>query len=168
MRWFARLRVQLQMLFGRARAAAHLDDELQFHLDRQIAENVAAGMSRDEARYAALRAFGNPDLTREQTRAAWSWNAPESLLRDLRIGIRTLLRAPAFAVIAILVMALGIGANVALFTVVRGVLLRPLPFRDTDRLLRLYEQSADGSFQFNNGVRPPSRVSRLDWQQAHA
>jgi hypothetical protein len=73
-----------------------------------------------------LRAFGNPALIREQTLAVWSWNWLESLARDLRFSLRTLRRTPGFTVIAILVMALGIGANVALFTVVRGVLLKPL------------------------------------------
>ncbi|MGO9316517.1 MAG: ADOP family duplicated permease [Terracidiphilus sp.] len=136
------------MLFARGKAAARLDDELQFHLERQIAENIAAGMSAEEARFAALRAFGNPALLREQARATWSWTWLELLLRDVRYGVRTLKRTPGFAVIAILVMALGIGANVALFTIVRSVLLKPLPFNDPDRLVRLYEYSADDKFPF--------------------
>src|SRR6266567_2925672 len=81
----------------------------------------------------------NPALIREQTRAVWSWNWLESLARDLGFSLRTLHRTPGFTVIAVLVMALGIGANVALFTVVRGVLLKPLPFQDPDRLVMLYE-----------------------------
>ena len=129
------------MLFGRGRAAERLDDELEYHLDRQTAENVAAGMSAKVAREAALREFGNPALVRDRSRATWSWSALESLLRDLRYGARTLRRAPGFASIAIGIMALGIGANVALFTVVRGVLLKPLPFAEPDRLLMLYESS---------------------------
>ncbi len=152
MRWFEQLRMRIQMLFGRGRAATHLDDELQFHIERQIAENVASGMSEEEARYAALRTFGNPALLREQARAAWSWNWLELLWRDVRYGVRTLRRTPGFAVIAIVVMALGIGANVALFTVVRSVLLKPLPFKDPDRLVRLYERSADGKFTFNDNA----------------
>lgn len=139
MRWLDRLWMRIQMLVGRGKAGTRLDDELQYHLDRQIAENMAAGMNRDQARSAALRAFGNPVLLREQTRATWSWNVLEQFLRDLRIGIRTLRRTPGFTAVAILVMALGIGANVALFTVIRGVLLRPLPFKDPGRLLMLYE-----------------------------
>jgi putative ABC transport system permease protein len=140
------------MLLHRRQAGAELDEELRFHLEQQIAENVAAGMSEDEARYAALRSFGNPDLMREQTRAMWSWNGLESLWRDLRLGARTLLRAPGFTAIAVLVMALGIGANIALFTVVRGVLLRPLPFADPDRLVRLYEQTGKGDFSYNQSA----------------
>src|SRR5579863_5439199 len=134
-----RLTLRMRMLFWRGKAADGLNNELGFHLERQIAENCAAGMSADEARAAALRAFGNPALVREQARATWSWAGLESLWRDLRYGVRTLGRTPAFAAIAILVMALGIGANVALFTVVRGVLLKPLPFEDPDRLAMLYE-----------------------------
>src|SRR5258708_72695 len=144
MRWFEQLRMRIQMLFRRGEASARLDDELRFHLERQIAENVASGMNADEARYAALRTFGNPALLREQARSAWSWGWLESLFRDLRYGIRTQLRTPGFAATAILVMALGIGANVALFTVVRGVLLKPLPYRDPTQLFLIYEQAKEG------------------------
>ncbi len=114
---------------------------MRFHLDQQAAENRAAGMSEEEARLAALRAFGNPDLVREKTGAVWNWNVLDQFVRDLRVGARTLGRTPGFAVVAILITALGIGASVSLFTVVRGVLLRPLPFPDSDRLLTLYERS---------------------------
>ena len=118
---------------------ADLERELRSDLELEEEEQREGGISEEEARYAALRAFGNPTLIREQTRAVWSWNWLESLARDLRFSLRTLRRTPGFTVIAILVMALGIGANVALFTVVRGVLLKPLPFHDPDRLVMLYE-----------------------------
>jgi predicted permease len=118
---------------------ADLERELRSDLELEEEEQREGAVSAEEARYAALRAFGNPALIREQTRATWSWNWLESLARDLRISLRTLLRTPGFAVIAVLVMALGIGANVALFTVVRGVLLKPLPFLDPNRLVVLYE-----------------------------
>ena len=120
---------------------ADLERELRSDLDLEEEEQREGGASGEEARNAALRAFGNPTLIREQTRATWSWNWLESLARDLRLSLRTLGRAPAFTVVAILVMALGIGANVALFTVVRGVLLKPLPFQDPDRLAMLSEAS---------------------------
>jgi predicted permease len=149
MRGLAQVRMRMQMLFRREKAGARLDEELRFHLEQQIAENMAAGMSREEARCAALRAFGNPALLREQARATWSWNGLELLLRDVRFALRTLLRTPGFAAMAILVMALGIGANVALFTVVRSVLLKPLPFKDPSRLVRLYEHSNEGEFAYN-------------------
>jgi putative ABC transport system permease protein len=102
-------------------------------------EQWEGGISAEEAHYAALRAFGNTALIREQTRATWSRTWLESLARDLRFSLRALRRTPGFTIIAILVMALGIGANVALFTVVRGVLLKPLPFQDPGRLVMLYE-----------------------------
>src|SRR5579863_2443661 len=118
---------------------ADLERELCSDLELEEEEQRESGVSEEEACYAALRAFGNPALIREQTLAIWSWNWLESLARDLRYSLRTLRRTPGFTVIAILVMALGIGANVALFTVVRGVLLKPLPFDDPDRLVMLYE-----------------------------
>jgi putative ABC transport system permease protein len=118
---------------------ADLERELRSDLELEEEEQREGGISGEEARHAALRAFGNPTLIREQTRATWSWNWLEFLLRDLRLSLRTLRRSPGFTVIAILVMALGIGANVGLFTVVRGVLLKPLPFENPDRLVMLYE-----------------------------
>jgi hypothetical protein len=138
MRRLARLANRLRTLFRRGHANTELQQEFQFHLDRQVAENIARGMSPVEARYAALRTFGNPALLRDQTRVTW---------------VRALIRTPGFAIIAVLVMGLGIGANVALFTVVRGVLLRPLPFRNPDRLMMLYEHTDDGLFAYN-GVSP--------------
>jgi predicted permease len=118
--------------------------ELQSDLELEEEEQREHGASAEEAHYAALRAFGNPALIREQTSAVWSWHWLESLARDLRFSLRTLRRTPGFTVIALLVMALGIGANVALFTVVRGVLLKPLPFDDPDRLVMLYESGLLG------------------------
>jgi len=158
MRWLNRLRMRVEMIFRRNRAGARLDDELRFHLEQQIAENVAAGMSEDEARHAALREFGNPAALRDQARDTWSWSGVEGVLRDLKIGARTLLRTPGFALIAIGVMALCIGAATSLFTVMRSVLLRPLPFKDPDKLVMVYEHFRDPSMnsqEFNyNSVAP--------------
>ncbi|HEY2416895.1 MAG TPA: permease prefix domain 1-containing protein, partial [Steroidobacteraceae bacterium] len=164
MRWFNLLRIKIAMLAGRRGAGAQLDDELRFHLERQIAENLAAGMNAEEARRAALRAFGNPALLRDQARAHWNWAWLESLLRDVRYSARTLVRTPGFAVIAIVVMALGIGANVAIFTVVRSVLLKPLPYRDPDRLAMLYEAQSDHSNP--HPYLPVAAGSFTEWQQA--
>src|SRR5260370_32539115 len=143
MRWLEKIRMRLEMLLHRRRDVRRLDAELAFHLEQQIDENMAAGMSSEEARYAARRAFGNPTLLGEQAREAWSWNSIEVALQNIRISMRTLARTPGFAFISILVIAIGIGANVALFTVVRSVLLKPLPFKEPTRLLRLYEHSSD-------------------------
>jgi predicted permease len=159
----------VKMLFGRGRAGARLDAELRDHLERQIAENVAAGMSADEERYAALRVFGNPALVRGQARSAWSWNWLESLVRDARYGARTLMRTPGFSLIAIGVMALCIGAATSLFTVMRSVLMRPLPFRNPDRLVMLYEHFRDARSNqegFNYNVVAPADF--YDWRaQTH-
>ena len=169
MRLLEKLRMRLQMLFQRERAGAQLDDELRFHLDQQIAENIAAGMSAEEAGHAALRAFGNPAALRDQARGTWSWGWLESLLRDVRIGVRTLLRAPGFAVIAIGVMALCLGAATSLFTVVQSVLLRPLPFRDPARLVTIYEHSRDpGANAQGFNYNPVAPADFFDWRaQSH-
>jgi putative ABC transport system permease protein len=152
MKLASRLKIAVSMLFGRGLAARKLDEELSFHMDRAIDEKVAAGMSAEEARYAALREFGNPALLRDQARATWNWQGPELLWRDVSYAARTLRRTPGFAAIAIAIIALGIGANVALFAVVRSVLLKPLPFEDSSRLMRLYEFSAFGDFPFNQNA----------------
>ena len=144
-----RLLLQFRALFRRKASTAQLDDELQFHLDQQIAENVASGMSADEARKAALRSFGNPVALREQARATWSWQWLELLLQDIHRSLRALSRSRGFCFLAILVIGLGIGANVALFTVVRSILLKPLPFDHADQLIRIYEADARGHLQDN-------------------
>ena len=144
---------------------ADVERELQSDLDLEEEEQRERGVSPDEARHAALRAFGNPTLISEQTRAVWSWDALENFLRDLRISIRALFRSPGFSVMAVVVMALCIGATTSLFTVVRSVLLRPLPFRDPGRLVMIYEHFRDprlNAEQFNyNGVAP---ADYHDWR----
>ncbi|HEY2001904.1 MAG TPA: ABC transporter permease [Acidobacteriaceae bacterium] len=149
MRLLDKLRMRGRTLFIRGTVGSELDRELRFHLDEQIAENRAAGMNEIEARQAAMRLFGNPTVVREQARATWSWQWLESLSRDIRQGIRRLRRAPSFALTAILVLALGIGANIALFAVVNAVLLKPLPVAHPDRLVRIYEAKSNGTFQDN-------------------
>ena len=155
----------MKMLVGRGRAGVRLDEELRDHLEREIAENVAAGMSAEEARFAALREFGNPALLRDQARETWSWNWLEVLGRDVRYGLRTLSRSRGFSLIAIAVMALCIGAATSLFTVVRSVLLRPLPFRDPDRLTMVYEHfrnAPDNKEGFN--YNPVAPGDYYDWR----
>src|SRR5262249_9270816 len=120
---------------------ADLERELQSDLQLEEEEQREHGIAPEEARYAALRAFGNPTVIREQTRAVWSWDRLETLLRDLRISIRTLARQPGFSAVAMLVIAVGIGATISLFTVVWSVLLKPLPFDRPDELVLLYESS---------------------------
>src|ERR1700753_3306567 len=105
---FDKLRMRLHTLLGRRTADGELDAELRFHLDQQIAENRAAGMSETEARQAALRLFGNPGVMREHARATWSWQWLESLARDTHQGVRRLMRAPFFGLTALAGLALGI------------------------------------------------------------
>jgi predicted permease len=119
--------LRLRALFRRNRVARELDDEIQFHLDQQIAENVASGMNRQEARYAALRAFGNPTLLKEETQDTWGWVWLENFVQDVRFGLRTLSRSPGFTILVILCLMLGIGANAAVFSWVEGILIRPYP-----------------------------------------
>ena len=142
--WVYTIPLRLRSLFHRTRLSADLDEELRDHIDRQIEDNLARGMGAKEARLAALRAFGNAVALREQTHDMWSWSGVELLLNDVRLSARTLLRTPGFATIAILVIALGIGANIALFAIVRSVLLNPLPYADPEHLVRLYENISVG------------------------
>jgi predicted permease len=153
----------------RRKRDAEVERELQSDLELEEEEQREHGVPPEEARHAALRSFGNRTLISEETRAVWRWNGLESILRDLRISVRTLFRSPGFSIIAVLVMALCIGATTSLFTVVRSVLLRPLPFRDPDRLVMIYEHFRDPSMnaqQFNyNAVAP---ADYYDWRtQTH-
>src|SRR5258708_835952 len=162
MRILARFRMLVLSLFHRKAETARLDDELQFHLDQQVAENIARGLTPDEARAAAMRSFGNPSLLREQARSTWSWSWLETILRDIRYGARTLTRSPGFTLISILVMALGIGATTSLFTIVRAVLLKPLPFAESDKLVAVYEH-----FRESNGGDGFNVVAPADFRDWH-
>lgn len=164
MRLFRQIQMQLHKLFLRRSAGEDLNRELRFHLEQQIAENRAAGMGRKAARDAALRTFGNPTLLREQTRSTWSWTSVELLLRDLRQSLRALFRTPGFTAIAVGVMALGIGANVAIFAVVRSVLLNPLPYAEPQRLVALYSYFT--AKKNTNQHMPIDAGSFFAWQQA--
>jgi predicted permease len=162
--WIYTFPLRLRALFHRNRLDSELDEKIRDHLDRQIEFNLAGGMSSEEARLVALRQLGNAPLLRDQTRATWSWNGLEQFMHDLRIGIRTLSRTPGFTLIAVLVMALGIGANVALFTVVRSVLLKPLPYSDPERLELIYE--ADPGHPHPHPWLPVDADSFWEWQRS--
>ena len=112
-------------------------DELQFHLEKEIEKNLAAGMSPEEARRQALIAFGGLQQTRESLREVHRGRFFESLLQDSRYGWRMLRKSPAFTIIAVVTLALGIGANTAIFSLIDAVVFRSLPIPDPERSARL-------------------------------
>jgi predicted permease len=137
LRW---LSTRLSSLFRRARYERELDRELAFHLDMLAEQHVRDGMSPADARRAAARVFGAVDRVKDDVRDTWLSRMFETFVQDVRYGVRSLRRSPGFALIVILTMALGVGANTAIFSVVNGVLLKPLPYRDGDKLVVLHQQ----------------------------
>jgi hypothetical protein len=116
-----------------------IDKELRLHVDLLAEEYERAGMSPESARRAALRRFGNLLHLRERGHDVRGFRMLEAVLRDAKYGVRGLLRTPVFTATAVLTLAIGIGANTAIFSIVEGFLLRPLPYPDADRLVELYE-----------------------------
>src|SRR5437868_5273877 len=129
------LSVRLGSLFKRQRLERELDTELRYHIDMLVEQNVRKGLSPDAARREALRVFGTLEGVKDDVRDNWLSRFVEVAAQDVRYGLRSLRRNPGFALVIILTMALGIGANTAIFSVVNGVLLRPLPYKDGDKLI---------------------------------
>jgi hypothetical protein len=143
-------------LFRRAQVERELDEELAYHLEQLIAEHRRAGMSADEARAAALRSFGGLEQAKESCRDAHGARPLEDFLRDLVYGMRSLRRSPTFTAMVVLCLAIGIGANVTIFSFYNGVLLRPLPVPDPAQLVRFADGRAGGT---SHDERPnPGRV----------
>src|SRR5437868_7171920 len=138
MRWYYKLTLRLRSIFHKNRAELDLSEELQFHLQNQIDEYVAQGMNLKEARHAALRSLGGIKQAKEECRDARKVRLIENFLQDVRFGLRMLRRSPGFALLAILCLTLGIGANAAVFSWMEGLLFRPYPMvANQERLVAL-------------------------------
>jgi len=145
-KWFRSIRERLLALFGKSRMDAEMDEELRFHLDSETEKNIRKGMNPAEARRQAMIAFGGVERFKEKTREERGIKPLDDLLADLRFAFRTLRKSPAFAAVAILSLALGIGANTAIFSVVNAILVRDFPFRAPEDLVNVYRDRARASF----------------------
>ena len=150
--------------FRRSRADADLAQEIDLYVAEETNENIARGLPPEEARRQALIKLGNPESVHDSLWRQNTLTALDHVLHDLKYAARTLIRSPGFASIAILVMALGIGANLALFTVVRSVLLNPLPYRDPARLVAVFEH--ENGATGNHGYMPVAAGSFAEWQRS--
>jgi putative ABC transport system permease protein len=155
MRWLLQLKLRLRSLAQRSRIEHEIDEEFRFHIDQRIEQEIAAGRSADDAKAIAIRLMDGLTQRKEECREARHMNFAEDLLRDFRYTLRNLQRNPRFAALAVLIMALGIGANTAVFSAVNAVLLKPLPYDDPDRIVAL-----TGTDSGRGGL--VSQVSRLD------
>jgi hypothetical protein len=150
---------KLGWLKQRRQKDADLQEELEFHLAAEAKERVAAGATQERARYAAQRELGNATLIAEETRESWGWPALEQAVQDMRYAVRMLLRTPGFTSAAILTLALGIGPTSAIFSVTRSVLLKPLPYRDPDRIVSIFESKAKA----NNPRNAIASANFVEW-----
>src|ERR1051325_5266356 len=156
-----KLTLRLRALFRKTQMERELEEELRFHLEKEVEQNIARGMNADEARLAALRSFGGVERVKEESRDVRGVRFLEELWQNLRFAARLLAKNPGFAAVAVLTIGLGIGANTAIFSVVNAVLLRPLPFENPDQLVMIWQtNSQKGIFQ---DLVSPTNLN--DWQQ---
>jgi predicted permease len=144
MDWLKELGRRIGMLLHRRQFRSDLEEEMQLHLDLRQQQQAASGMPLDEARFAARRRFGNTTVLKEKSHMTWGWGWLESLLQDVLYGGRAMLRSPGLTIVALLSLALGIGANTAIFTFMDAVMLRSLPVRNPSQLVVLGRGQADG------------------------
>src|SRR5258708_16645983 len=130
---------------NRRRAERDLDEEIRIHMEMETQLNLDDGLSPDEARYAAMRTFGGEVLAKERSRAMWGFRTIENLQQDLRYCIRAMGKNPSFSLVVVLTLALAIGSNTIIFSVVDAVLLRPLPYTGSERLAEIWRGSPDGT-----------------------
>jgi predicted permease len=150
----------LKRLFDRRRRYDDLSASIQEHIEERTEELVEEGMPHGQASQTARREFGNVTVIQERSREAWQWSTLESILADIKLTFRRLKRSPGFAVTVLLTLAIGIGANTTVFSVVDGVLLKPLPYPDSDRLVAVWVNApgAAGLTNFTDGLRLSSSM----------
>lgn len=156
--WFYTIPLRLRSLFRRSQIDGELDEELQIHLAQRTEQEIAVGKAPDEARYAALRAMNGVEQIKEECRDARRVHWVEDLAQDARYAVRTLAKTPGFTVVTAMVLALGIGANTVVFTIVNGVLLRPLPFAEPGRLFLISYMPTNNPF-----ITPDPNMSDRDY-----
>jgi predicted permease len=157
--WMKQTWLRITALRKREQLDRDLEDEVAFHLAMREQKNQENGIDSTEARYAARRQFGSVAGVKERSREMWTFVSLESLWQDVRYGARVLAKNPGFTLVAIVTLALGMGASTAIFSVVNSVLLRPLPFSEPDRLVRAWEANPQRGYA-RNVVNP---LNYLDW-----